>query len=173
VIGSVLLALGVAPAVTLATDLIVGAVPPERAGVASGLSETGTELGGALGIALLGSIATAVYRSQLAGAWPAGLRPRPVTAARGTLAAAVHAARRLPPRTGEPLLTAARAAFTHGLHLAVIVAGVLALALAVALGTILRGAPPDTGDRPSATPDQERPGRSQALGAGAASNATG
>jgi DHA2 family multidrug resistance protein-like MFS transporter len=44
--GSVLLALGVSPAVTLATDLIVGAVPPERAGVASGLSETGTELGG-------------------------------------------------------------------------------------------------------------------------------
>src|SRR5207247_3199309 len=60
VTGSILVALGVAPVVTLATDLIIGAAPPERAGGASGLSETGTELGGALGIALLGSIATAV-----------------------------------------------------------------------------------------------------------------
>jgi DHA2 family multidrug resistance protein-like MFS transporter len=147
VTGSVLLALGVSPVITLATDLIVGAVPAERAGVASGLSETGTELGGALGIALLGSITTAVYRSQLTGALPAGLRPHTVTAARGTLAAAVHAADRLPPHLGEPLLAAARSAFTEGLHLAVIVAGVLAITLAVSTAAVLR--------RPQPTPDTE------------------
>ncbi len=138
VTGSVLLAVGVSPVVTLATDQIVGAVPPERAGVASGLSETGTELGGALGIALLGSIATAVYRSQLTGALPAGIRPPAIITARSTLAAAVHAADRLPPHLGTPLLTAARGAFTQGLHVAAIVSAALAVTLAVAAATVLR-----------------------------------
>jgi DHA2 family multidrug resistance protein-like MFS transporter len=58
--------LGLAPAFTLTTDLIVGNAPPERAGVASAMSETGSELGGALGIAILGSIGTAVYGSMTA-----------------------------------------------------------------------------------------------------------
>jgi MFS transporter, DHA2 family, multidrug resistance protein len=72
VAGSVILSLGVAQVVTLSTDLILGAAPPERAGAASALSETGTELGGALGIAILGSLGTAVYRSQLTGGVPFG-----------------------------------------------------------------------------------------------------
>lgn len=49
---------------TLGTDLVVACVPPERAGVASGISETGAELGGALEIAILGSISVAVYRNR-------------------------------------------------------------------------------------------------------------
>jgi MFS transporter, DHA2 family, multidrug resistance protein len=63
VTGSCLLSIGMAPVFTLATDLIVGAAPPERAGSAAAISETGSELGGALGIAVLGSIATAVHGS--------------------------------------------------------------------------------------------------------------
>ena len=54
VTGYVILSLGLAPVFTMATDLIVGTAPPERAGMASGLSETSTEFGGALGIARLG-----------------------------------------------------------------------------------------------------------------------
>jgi DHA2 family multidrug resistance protein-like MFS transporter len=133
VIGSTLLALGVSPVVTLATDLIVGAVPPERAGQAAGLSETGTELGGALGIALLGSIATAVYRSQLHTALPTGLRPQ-------TLGAATETAATLPDRVGTPLLDAARDAFTQGLHLAAIVGAAVAVLLAVVAAAALRRA---------------------------------
>ena len=143
--GSVLLALGISPVVTLATDLIVGAVPAERAGVASGLSETGTELGGALGIALLGSIATAVYRGQLTGTRPAGIRPRAITAARGSLAAAVHTAGQLPPHLGTLLRTAARGAFTQGLHTAAILGAAIAITLALAAAAVLRrvGQAPD------------------------------
>src|SRR5690606_18910046 len=55
VIGMLLYSLGLAPVITLTTDLIVGAAPPERAGVASAISETSSEFGGALGIAILGS----------------------------------------------------------------------------------------------------------------------
>jgi DHA2 family multidrug resistance protein-like MFS transporter len=67
VMGCIAYSLGLAPAFTLTTDLIVSSVPPERAGAASAMSETGSELGGALGIAILGSIGTAVYGGMAAG----------------------------------------------------------------------------------------------------------
>lgn len=60
VAASVVFSLGEAPVFTLATDLIVGAAPPERAGAASAISETSSELGGAFGIAILGSIGMAL-----------------------------------------------------------------------------------------------------------------
>lgn len=62
----IVLNLGIAPVVTLGMGLVIGAVPVERAGAASGLAETGNELGGALGIALLGSLGTAMIRGDLA-----------------------------------------------------------------------------------------------------------
>ena len=52
---------------------IISAAPPERAGAAAAISETSAEFGGALGIAVFGSIGTAVYRSALADTVPAGL----------------------------------------------------------------------------------------------------
>jgi len=65
VTGMVLQSIGMAPVFTLTNDLIMATAPPERAGAASGISETASELGGALGIALLGSLATAVYGAAL------------------------------------------------------------------------------------------------------------
>jgi MFS transporter, DHA2 family, multidrug resistance protein len=65
VAGMVLQSIGLAPVFTLTNDLIMSAAPPERAGAASGISETSSELGGALGIALFGSLATAVYGAAL------------------------------------------------------------------------------------------------------------
>jgi len=56
------MAAGVVAGMTLTGDLIPAISPPERAGAASALSETANELGGALGIAILGSIGAAVYR---------------------------------------------------------------------------------------------------------------
>src|SRR5215218_692417 len=73
VAGIVILSLGLAPLFTLAADLAIGSAPPERAGAASGLSETSSELGGALGLAILGTVGTAVYRGQTADAFPAEL----------------------------------------------------------------------------------------------------
>jgi DHA2 family multidrug resistance protein-like MFS transporter len=66
VAGMVLQSLGMAPVFTLTNDLIIGGAPPEQAGAASGISETASELGGALGIALLGSLATALFGAALA-----------------------------------------------------------------------------------------------------------
>jgi len=64
--GMLVQSIGFAPVFTLTNDLIIGAAPPERAGAAAGISETTSELGGALGIALLGSLATAVYGNAFA-----------------------------------------------------------------------------------------------------------
>jgi DHA2 family multidrug resistance protein-like MFS transporter len=85
VAGSVVFSLGLAPVFALGTDMVVGAAPPERAGSASGLSETGNELGGALGIAILGSVGTAVYRNRIADALPADVPARSGGAAPTTM----------------------------------------------------------------------------------------
>jgi DHA2 family multidrug resistance protein-like MFS transporter len=90
VIGSALESLGCAPVFTLATELVVGSVPPERAGVAAAISETGSELGGALGIAILGSVATAVMRHD---SFTAALRVCATIAACIVLGVAVHTLR--------------------------------------------------------------------------------
>ncbi|HEY3087123.1 MAG TPA: MFS transporter [Jatrophihabitantaceae bacterium] len=128
--GSTVFSIGLAPVFTLAADVVVGAAPPERAGAASAISETGAELGGALGIAVLGSIGTAVYRSQVPDSVP--------TAGRDTLGAAVQAAARMPERIGAPLLDAARVAFTHGLQVMAGVCVVVVVAGAVLTAMLLR-----------------------------------
>jgi DHA2 family multidrug resistance protein-like MFS transporter len=138
VTGSVVFSLALAPVDTLATDLVVGAAPPERAGAASALSETAAELGGALGIAILGVIGTRIYRSQLTGALPAGILPRTAAAARDTLGGAVAAASRLPGEPGQVLVRAARQAFTQGLHVAFAISAAAVLAAAVLAAIQLR-----------------------------------
>jgi MFS transporter, DHA2 family, multidrug resistance protein len=64
---SVVIHLGIGPAMPLLTEIVVGSAPPERAGAASALNHTGNELGGALGLGLLGTLATAVYRHDTGG----------------------------------------------------------------------------------------------------------
>jgi MFS transporter, DHA2 family, multidrug resistance protein len=62
---SMLLAVGFVPVILTTTNLIVSSAPPERAGSASAISETSAEFGGALGIALLGSLVTVIYRNSM------------------------------------------------------------------------------------------------------------
>ncbi len=140
VTGTVVLALGLSPVVTLGTDLIVGSAPPERAGAASSLSETGAELGGALGIAVLGSIGTAVYRGMMADAIPRGVPVEAAEAARGTLGGALATAEQLPPASGAELMSAARDAFSEGLELTASIAAIVALATAAMAAIVLRRA---------------------------------
>ncbi|MCD6075806.1 MAG: transporter [Rhodospirillales bacterium] len=143
VVGSTVMALGLAPTVTLTTDFIMGIVPPERAGAASGLSETATEFGGALGIAVLGSFGTAIYRGQMADSMPSGVPPEAAEAARSTLGAAVSAANRLPAPVGPDLIEAARSAFTHSLELTSIICALIATAAAFLVVIVVRRAQPN------------------------------
>jgi DHA2 family multidrug resistance protein-like MFS transporter len=146
VVGSVVISLALSPVFTLTTELIVGSAPPERAGAASGISETGAELGGALGIAILGSIGTAVYRAELASALPAGVPDALAEVARDTLGGAVETAGQLSGRVGEALLVVARTAFVDGLHLVATISAAMAVAAAVVVWTVLRNVPAGSPD---------------------------
>jgi DHA2 family multidrug resistance protein-like MFS transporter len=132
---SVIYSLGTAPVFTLTNELVIGSAPPERAGAAAGISETSAELGGALGIAVFGSIGVAVYRRLLAAAPLEGVPPEAVQSAMETLGGAAEVARALPPEAGETIVAAAHDAFLTGLHLCAWIAtlGLLALAAFVAL----------------------------------------
>lgn len=140
VVGTVVLYLGIAPSITLATDVIVSAAPPERAGSASSLSETGIELGGAMGIAVLGSIGIGVYRDQLDGSIPSAVPEGAAQGAIDTLGGAVDAARDLPSGLSGELLDAAHAAFADGMTVVSLVGAGLMATLAVIALTALRNA---------------------------------
>jgi DHA2 family multidrug resistance protein-like MFS transporter len=117
-IGASVYAGGVIGAMTIGNELIMGAVPPERAGAAAAVVETASEFGGALGMAVLGSIGIAVYRSDLAATAQARLPGGALGAARSTLGGALSVAAHLPGRLGPELVATARAAFAHGLDAA-------------------------------------------------------
>jgi DHA2 family multidrug resistance protein-like MFS transporter len=141
VLASVVISLALSPVFTLTTELIVGSAPPEKAGSASGISETGSELGGALGLAILGSIGTAQYRSAVASALPAGISVEAAEAALDTLGGAVVVAGQLPGPLGLALLDIAREAFVQGLHLAAAISAVVAIGAAVMAVVLLRREP--------------------------------
>ncbi|UGT42495.1 MFS transporter [Nocardia yamanashiensis] len=138
-VAALLVALGTAPVFGITTELVVGSAPPEQAGAASGLSETGAELGGALGISILGSISIAIYRGDLNDTLPHGLPG--ADSIRDTLGAAVETASTLPGPLGTAVLDAARAAFVHGVHITSGIAAVAAALLAVLAVVKLRSIP--------------------------------
>jgi len=138
VVASVIISLGLAPVMSLTTELIVGSAPPERAGAASGISETAIELGGALGISILGSLGIAIYRSHIGAALPGNVPADAAIVARDTLGGAVGVAQQLPGTLGTTLLAVARDAFVQGMQLAAAISAVVALTVAVLAVALLR-----------------------------------
>jgi len=137
--GFVVFSLGLAPIMTVTTDLVVGSVPPERAGMASGLSETSAEMGGAVGIAVLGSIGAAIYRLSMAERAPPDLPPEAIERARDTLGGALDVAGTLPPAQVAELVELARSAFSVSYQATLAVALVLSLVAAAMAARLLRG----------------------------------
>jgi MFS transporter, DHA2 family, multidrug resistance protein len=143
VIASIIISLGLAPVFGLTTELIVGSAPPERAGAASGISETGAELGGALGISILGSIGIAIYRGDVASALPSDLPASVVAAARDTLGAAVGVASELPSQLGATVIAVAQDAFVSGMQVAATISAIVAVGVAILAVIALRDIPYD------------------------------
>lgn len=154
VVGASVIGLGLGPMISLGTGLIVGAAPPERAGAASAIASTGTDLGASMGIAVIGSIGFVVYRANLTDELPEGLPDAVVKTAKDTLAAAVDVARTLPAGDGARLLSVAREAFVYGLQATAIVGAALAALLAVAAAILLRNARMPSPPSPTETDDQ-------------------
>ena len=128
-----LISAGVAVVLTMGTDTVIASVPPAQAGAASAISETCTEVGGAFGIAVLGSIGAAAYRGALFDVDFAGTPLEAMRAARTTLAGSIEAAKLMPPEIGVNLVATARQAFVHTLALA---AGIATLVVLVTTGVV-------------------------------------
>ena len=144
VAASIIFSIGFSPAFTLTTDMIIGAAPPEKAGAAAAISETSSELGGALGIAILGSIGTAVYRRSMADGIPGGLSADGVDAARGTLGGALGVAEGLPSTIAAALRSTARGAFTRAMEAGIVACAIVALITAIIAIVLLRRVPTAT-----------------------------
>jgi DHA2 family multidrug resistance protein-like MFS transporter len=126
-------ALGSMPVGVLGTDIVVGSVPPERAGSAAAVSETAGELGVALSVAAAGSVVAAGYGSHVARALPSGLSDEAVATIREGLAPASAMAQQLPAPVGAQVLDIARAGFAEGFAtVGYVAAGLLAAVVALA-----------------------------------------
>jgi DHA2 family multidrug resistance protein-like MFS transporter len=138
VVGQIVFSLGLTPVAALTTDIVLAAAPPERAGSAAALSETSAELGGALGIALMGSLLTALYRGNFAPAAQAGIPADALETAQTTIGAAVGAAGELASGPGTELLAVSRVAFAEAFGATAWVSAVIAVAVAAMAIRMLR-----------------------------------
>jgi EmrB/QacA subfamily drug resistance transporter len=127
----IIMAVGMALTMAPATGAIMVSLPLAKAGVGSAVNDTTRELGGALGVAIQGSLVAATYSSKIDDALPAGLPTEARVAARSSLGAALEIAR----QTNVPQLADdARTGFVHGLHVANLAgAGVVFLAAVLVL----------------------------------------
>lgn len=131
ILGHVVLEIGLCAAITVAIDGIMTSIPPAKAGAGASVSETANELGVALGVAVLGSIATVVYRNDLT------VGPG-LEAATETLGGAHAAAADLGGTAGTALLDAADAAFTSGFRVAAAVMAVLLVVVSLWTRSVAR-----------------------------------
>ncbi|MFI7134269.1 DHA2 family efflux MFS transporter permease subunit [Nonomuraea sp. NPDC050153] len=129
--------LGIGFTFTVNNDNVLATAPRERAGAAAAVSETAFELGGALGIAILGTVLNTAYRTNLQ--LPTGLST--VGSARESIAGAVSTATTLPPEQASQLMRAAQTAFIEGLHLTALVTSALLVIVALLALIGLRGVP--------------------------------
>ena len=132
------LGLGLGLALAPATESIMGSVPPERAGVGSATNDTTREVGGALGVAVLGSVLNSVFRTHVQGSVVTRLLPPEAQAAAvRSVGEAKSVAATLGSRPGSVLARAADAAFVHAMAAAAAIGALVALGgLAVALAAL-------------------------------------
>ncbi|MFI1990023.1 MFS transporter [Actinoplanes sp. NPDC020271] len=157
-VGAGLVAAGIVSVMTLVADHLLGAAPAERAGAVGGLIETSGELGGALGIALLGSVMAASYKSAVTTLLPTGLPAAAADTAQQTIAGASVVARNLPAAEADHVVHASRTAFITAMHTTSTVAAVILVSTAVLTLILLRGPASARADVPvlsrPASPDQ-------------------
>jgi EmrB/QacA subfamily drug resistance transporter len=139
--GLVVLGAGMGAAMTPATSAITAALPSSQQGVASAMNDLSRELGGAIGIAVMGSILATTYRNHLhLGSVPAPLAEK----ARQSVALASH--------IGGPVAARADVAFVAGLHAALLCGAVAAVLAAIGVAILL--APSREPERAAASQDR-------------------
>ncbi|HCP61122.1 MAG TPA: MFS transporter, partial [Actinobacteria bacterium] len=121
------LGFGMGAAMTPATESIMGSLPLGKAGVGSAMNDTTRQIGGALGVAVLGSIMTSVYQSQIAPALHL-LPAAAAAAAKGSVGAAIVIGNRIGGAAGQALADAARTSFIHAMDRGLLAGAIVAMA---------------------------------------------
>jgi hypothetical protein len=128
-----------------ATEAIMGVVPKEKAGVGSAVNDATRLFGGALGVAVIGSISASLYTNRLASTIPSGLPAGAAAAAKGSVGGALIAARSLQgvglAQAAHGLSDAATSAFLHSFAGGCLVAGAVAFGGALLAATLLPSRP--------------------------------
>jgi EmrB/QacA subfamily drug resistance transporter len=129
-ISIMILGTGMALAMTPATESIMGSLPLAKAGVGSAMNDTTRQIGGALGVAILGSVFASTYTATL-GPWLGGLPANAATAAQSSVGAAIEIGNQVGGAAGIALVTAAKSSFIHAMDRGLAVGAVVALVGAV------------------------------------------
>jgi MFS transporter, DHA2 family, multidrug resistance protein len=117
IVSMCLMAAGMALATSPATDAILASLPAAKVGVGSAINDTVRELGGALGVAVVGSVMSGFYRGSMTASWTRlGLPAAAVRSGRESLGSGLATGQHLPPAQVEAAVQAARIAFMDGLH---------------------------------------------------------
>jgi EmrB/QacA subfamily drug resistance transporter len=142
----VLVAAGMGCTMAPATESIMGSLPRSKAGVGSAVNDTTRQVGGALGIAIIGSVLASTYGSKIGDAIAKQSRPVPkpiADAMKSQLGAALAVAHRIGGPVGSVIQTTARHAFVTGMHQGMVVGAVAALVGAVVALVWLPARAPD------------------------------
>ena len=132
----IVMGLGMGTAMAPATNSIMGSLPLDKAGVGSATNDTTRQIGGALGVAILGSVLSSVYHDKMSSVG-AGLPQQAVDALRDSISKATGVAARVGGPTGQSILVTAREAFVQAMNQTVLVAAGVALAGALVALLIL------------------------------------
>lgn len=131
---TIVLGLGMSNVMAPATESIMGSLPRSKAGVGSAVNDTTRQVGGAVGVALLGSLLSSRYLGHVdSGLASAHLPAKVVAAVSGNIQAAEGVSRTIQGAAGAHILSVARDGFVSGLHLAMIVAASIAVVAAGAV----------------------------------------
>ena len=147
------LGLGMGNVMAPATDSIMGSLPRAKAGVGSAVNDTTRQVGGAFGVAVLGSILSSQYATNFTARVPEGLPSQAVDAAKDSVGAALGVANTLPANLQQlapGLVDAAKSSFVDGFHVAAIIAAVLVFGAAIGVLRFLpaRGTDEEPADMP-------------------------
>ena len=156
IIGVIITSAGSGPQAALTTNLVLANTPPEKAGSAASLSETCGQLGLALGAAIMGSVATAVYDGQLSDGVPAE--------AHESIVSAVAVLGGMPGEQSTQLLNNAREAFTSGVNIVAGISAVLLIGLAILGSSLLRHVPATSSGAPTQEPADDGEGAVHTVG---------
>lgn len=150
-----LMAVGMALTMAPATESIMGSLPRAKAGVGSAVNDTTRQVGGALGVAIVGSVMSSAYGTRVVEAFAGlGVEGPPAAVAKDGLGQALAVAREAPGGLGPQLASAAREAFMTGLHRGVLVGAAVAILGAL---VVFRWLPARAADDTAAATEQVAP----------------